>query len=98
MSEEGLPGPEKLGNAPSLRDAPGGFEWRVALENFANRAKSRGIDGPTEWLQEALSQIAIAVDAEVRESERTEKPSPYGSLVISRIAFAGSTRAVASVV
>ena len=69
----------------------------VAIKDFADGAKARGIDGPAKWFQETLRNVAIAIDAEMGQSEGSKQPGPDGALMISGVALANAATAVAFV-
>ena len=67
-----FPRPQRLGNAPRLRDTTAGQKRRVAVENFSNAAKAAAVDGSAQWFEETLRGFTILIDAVVRQRERSE--------------------------
>src|SRR4029077_11209934 len=92
-----MPGAESFGNGPCLRDAASRSEWRVAIEDFAERAEPVRINLTSERLEKAQGRSAISVDAEMRQRKRPEQPAPHSTLMIGGIALPRSARVAALV-
>src|ERR1700674_1958765 len=92
-----MPGAKSFGDGPGLRDAASRSEWRVAIEDFAERAEPVRINLSAEWLEEMQGCSAISVDAEMCQRKRPEQPAPRSTLMIGGIALPRAARVPALV-
>src|SRR4029079_15914618 len=82
---------KNFGNAPRLGDAARGGERRIAVEDFTDLADARVAQVRADAVEIGAGLCEIAVHAVVRTYEWAQQPAPHGPLVISPIAFAGTT-------
>src|SRR5712691_1341825 len=83
-----VPGAQRLGDAPRLRDAAPGRERWIAIEDLGHGADAVIGEVVRERRQERARRLRVAVDLEVSERERTEEPRPDRALVVGAVALA----------
>src|SRR5205823_8173150 len=88
-SGQQFPNSQHFSNRPGLSDAYSRCKRLFAIVDFGQTAQSVEIQRRELWLEESSRRSVVLVDAEMRESERTEEPAPDCALVIRSIAFAG---------
>src|SRR5438094_1787430 len=81
-----VPCPERLGDAPGLRDASAGSEGRIAVEDLGDRADPKVAEMVGERRQERQRGRGVAVGLEVGEREGAEKPGPDRALMVRTVA------------
>src|SRR5947209_14548337 len=93
-----VPRPERLGDAPGLRDAPAGSEGRIGVEDLGDRADPKVAEMVGERRQERQRGRGVAVGLEVGEREGAEKPGPDRALMVRTVACALIAAVVAPIV
>lgn len=90
LPECGAPNAQDLGNGPSLRDAAARREWRLCVEDLAERAQAVRDDLFAERLKEPQGCFAVAIHAEMGEDEGSQEPPPHSTLMVGTIPFPGA--------
>lgn len=72
-------------------------EGWFAFENFAECTEAVHVNRNSQGFEKAHGFGAVAVDAQVREHERSQQPAPDRALMIGGIAILGSAGVVALV-
>src|SRR5882724_6452838 len=81
-----MPGPQRLGDGPRLRDAPPWCKRRIAIEDLGDRPEPVVAEMMRHWREEGACRLGVAVHLEVRERERAEEERPHRALMISAVA------------
>src|SRR5712691_13051315 len=83
-----MPGAQRLGHAPRLRDAAPGRERWIAVEDLGDGADTVVGEVMLKRRQERARRLRVAVDLEVSQRERTKEPRPDRALVVGAVALA----------
>src|SRR5262249_6495700 len=83
------PRAQHLSDAPRLRDAAAGREWRLRVEHFADRSDARIVEVRQKTLERgARAREIVGIDLQPCIDERTGEPRPHRPLVIGGVARA----------
>src|SRR5438093_9692105 len=77
LSGKLMPGAQRLGDRPRLRDAPARGKRRIAVEDLGDGAEPVVAEAMRHRREEGACSLGVAVDLEVRKRERTEEKRPH---------------------
>ena len=70
---------------------------RIAIEDFADGADAVRRQVMRHGLEERECARGIAIDAQMRQHERSQQPRPHGSLMIGGVALGGRAAVMAAI-
>src|SRR2546428_13137072 len=81
-----MPGAQRLGDGPRLRDAPARCKRRIAVEDLGDGAEPVVAEVMRHRREEGACCLGVAVHLEVSERERAEEERPHRALVVGAVA------------